>query len=284
LNAISYLLYVGYNTTGGRTVIGAISGDVIGSVYEGAPARAKDFPLFHQYATFTDDTVLTIAVAHAILEGIDYATSLRRWGRLYREAGYGPWFNEWLSRDDASPYNSYGNGSAMRVSAVGWAYDDLDDVLREAAKSAEVTHNHPEGIRGAQAVAAAISVARAGWTKDQIAALLSDRFGYDCSVEFCVLQRRSIFDVTCQGTVPAAAAAFLQSTDFEDAVRNAISLGGDADTTACIAGSIAEAHYGGVPDEIQTEVLRRLDDPLLAEVIAFSKKYGVPLSQDPSDV
>ena len=261
-------------------MIGAISGDVIGSVHEGAPAKAKDFPLFMQYSTFTDDTVLTIAVASAIMGGADFAASLRRWGRRYPDVGYGPWFNDWLFSDDAAPYNSFGNGSAMRVSAVGWAFDDLNVVLREAAKSAEVTHNHPEGIKGAQAVAAAILVARTGWTKDQIAALLSDRFGYDCTIGLSSLQRRGIFDVTCQSTVPAAAVAFLQSTDFEDAVRNAISLGGDADTLACIAGAIAEAHYGSVPDEIQTEVFRRLDDPLRAEVIAFAREYGVPLAQN----
>ncbi|HEU0007417.1 MAG TPA: ADP-ribosylglycohydrolase family protein, partial [Terriglobia bacterium] len=258
--------------------IGAISGDVIGSVHEGAPAKAKDFPLFVTGSTFTDDTVLTVAVASAIREGAEFATSLRRWGRRYPHAGYGGWFYDWLFRDTPAPYNSFGNGSAMRVAAIGWAFDDLDAVLREAAKSAEVTHNHPEGIKGAQAVAAAILVARTGQTKDQIAALLSDGFGYDCTMGLSSLQRRCGFDVTCEGTVPAAAAAFLQSTDFEDAVRNAVSFGGDADTLACIAGAMAEAHYGGVPAAIQVEVLRRLDGALHEEVIAFARKYGVPLA------
>ena len=261
-------------------MIGAISGDVIGSVHEGAPAKAKDFPLFVPDSTFTDDTVLTVAVASAIRERVGFGTSIRRWGRRYPHAGYGGWFRNWLFREDAAPYNSFGNGSAMRVAAIGWAFEDLDVVLREATKSAEVTHNHPEGIKGAQAVAAAILLARAGQGKDQIAALLSDRFGYDCTMDLSGLQRRGGFDVTCQGTVPAAAVAFLQSTDFEDAVRNAVSLGGDADTLACIAGAMAEAHYGGVPAEIRAEVLGRLDNALRAEVMAFARDYGVPLTDD----
>ncbi len=201
-------------------------------------------------------------------------------GGRYPDAGYGGWFREWLFREDAQPYNSFGNGSAMRVAPIGWAFDDLEVVLREATKSAEVTHNHPEGIKGAQAVAAVILLARTGEPKDAIATLLTDRFGYDCSVELTVLRRRGGFDVTCQGTVPAAAVAFLESTDYEDAVRNAVSLGGDADTLACIAGAMAEAHYGGVPAEIQAQVLRRLDAALRAEVVAFAREYGVPIADD----
>jgi ADP-ribosylglycohydrolase len=262
-------------------MIGAISGDVIGSVHEGTPAKAKNFPLFVADSTFTDDTVLTVAVASAIREGVDFGSSIRRWGRRYPYAGYGGWFFDWLFREDAGPYNSFGNGSAMRVSAIGWAFDDLDVVLREAERSAAITHNHPEGIKGAQAVAATIFAARSGQGKDKIAALLSDRFRYDCTMGLSSLQRRGGFDVTCQGTVPAAAVAFLHSADFEDAVRNAVSFGGDADTLACIAGAMAEAHYGGVPAQIQFEVLRRLDGALRAEVIAFAGRYGVPLAAEP---
>ncbi len=262
-------------------MIGAISGDVIGSVHEGSPPQAKDFELFDPGCTFTDDTVLTVAVASAIRKSVDYRTALREWGRRYPYAGYGSWFYDWLFTENAAPYNSFGNGSAMRVAAVGWAFDALDDVLREAAKSAEPTHNHPEGIKGAQATAAVILLARQGQTKDQIAAMLSERFGYDCSAELSTLQRRGGFDVTCQGTVPAAAVAFLQSTGFEDAVRNAVSFGGDADTLACIAGAMAEAHYGHVPSSIQLEVLRRLDEALVTEVVAFCREYGVPHATDP---
>jgi ADP-ribosylglycohydrolase len=261
-------------------LIGAISGDVIGSVHEGTPAQPKDFPLFAPDSTFTDDTVMTVAVASAIRTGSDICAALRQWGRRYPHAGYGVLFHRWLMRDDVLPYNSLGNGSAMRVSAVGWAFDDLDVVLREATRSAEVTHNHPEGIKGAQAIAATVLAGRSGKSKDAIAALLSDRFGYDCDVGLAVLQSRGGFDVTCPGTVPVAAEAFLKSTDFEDAVRIAVSCGGDADTLACMAGAMAEAFYGGVPAPIQREVLKRLDDPLRDEVVAFARAYGVPLADD----
>jgi ADP-ribosylglycohydrolase len=168
----------------------------------------------------------------------------------------------------------------MRVAAIGWAFDDLHVVLDQATKSSEVTHNHPEGIKGAQSVVAAILLGRTGHGKERIAAMLQDEFAYDCSADLCVLQRRRRFDVTCQGTVPAAAVAFLRSTDFEDAVRNAVSFGGDADTLACIAGAMAEAHYGRVTVEIQKEVLGRLDGALLAQVVEFSIRYGVPLDQE----
>ncbi len=258
-------------------MIGAIVGDVIGSVHEGARPQEKTFLLFDPVATFTDDTVLTIAVAHSIRAGLDYLSSIRRWGRLCPGAGYGGFFYDWLMSEEPAPYNSFGNGSAMRVSPVGWAFDDLETVLREAARSAEITHNHPEGVKGAQGIAAAVLFARAGESKDRIAALLSDRFGYDCSAGLDELRQRGGFDVTCQGTVPMAAAVFLHSTDFEDTVRNAVSLGGDTDTLACIAGSIAEAHYGGVPAKMREEALGRLDQLLRDEVAAFAAAYRVPL-------
>jgi len=258
-------------------VIGAIAGDVIGSVHEGTLAKAKDFALFLPVSTFTDDTVLAVAVASAVRTREDYGTAMRHWGRRYPHAGYGGGFRRWLMQDDAGPYGSFGNGSAMRVAAIGWAFDELDDVLREAKRSAEVTHSHPEGIRGAQATAAAIHCARHGGTKAQIAGLLSGRFGYDCTEGLEELRGRIGFDVTCRGTVPAAAVAFLESADFEDAVRNAVSLGGDADTLACIAGAMAEAFYGEVPATIQVEVLRRLDAPLRVEVVEFARTYGVQL-------
>lgn len=258
-------------------MIGAIAGDVIGSVYEGTPVRRKDFPLFVAGSTFTDDTVLAVAVASAIRKGVEFASSLRHWGRRYPNAGYGGWFYNWLFNDNAPPYKSFGNGSAMRVAAVGWAFNDLDTVFHEATRSAEVTHNHPEGIKGARAVAAAILLGRSGQTREAIAGMLSGRFGYDCSMGLADLRERQGFDVTCQGTVPAAAVAFLQSTDFEDAVRNAVSFGGDTDTLACIAAAMAEAYYGGVPAAIQIEVFHRLDDALRAEITAFANDYGVPL-------
>ncbi|MEZ4651550.1 MAG: ADP-ribosylglycohydrolase family protein [Candidatus Eisenbacteria bacterium] len=259
-------------------MIGAIAGDVIGSVHEGTMQKVKDFPLFVPWSTFTDDSVLTIAVACAVRNGLDYASEIRRWGRAYPDAGYGGWFYRWMLDDDAGPYGSFGNGSAMRVAAIGWAFQDLDVVLREAKRSAEVTHDHPEGIKGAQAIAGAILFARLGRSKEEIAALLSDEFGYDLTVGLSERRQTSGFDVTCQVTVPDATVAFLESTDFEDTIRNAISLGGDADTLACIAGAIAEAYYGEVPSAIQREVLGRLDDTLRDEVVEFAAAFGVPSS------
>lgn len=258
-------------------MLGAIAGDIIGSVHEGSRPKAKDFPLFTPRSRFTDDTVLTVAVANAIRADCEFGPTMRHWGRRYPRVGYGRWFHSWLFSDSAEPYNSFGNGSAMRVAPIGWAFDSLEAVLSQAAKSAEVTHNHPEGIKGAQAVAAAVFAARTGQSKDRIAAMLSDRFGYECTTNLKTLQERSRFDVTCQGTVPAAAGAFLHSTDLEDAVRNAVSFGGDTDTLACIAGAMAEAFYDGVPTAIQAEVLPRLDRAVLDEVVAFAARFRVPL-------
>jgi len=257
-------------------MIGAIAGDIIGSVHEGTVVKRKDFPLFVPESCFTDDTVLTVAVASAILHGHDYASSIRRWGRRYPYAGYGGWFAHWLLQDDAPPYNSFGNGSAMRASSVGWAFSELDKVLSEARRTAEVTHNHPEGVKGAQAVASAVFLARGGESKASIRNFLEGTFGYDCSLRIEELRAQSEFDVTCQGTVPAAAVAFLAANDFEDAIRNAVSLGGDADTLACISGALAEAFFGGVPVSIQREVMLRLDGPLKSEVLSFARRYSIP--------
>ena len=262
-------------------MIGAIAGDIIGSVHEGSEPQPKAFPLFVRRSQFTDDSVLTIAVASAIQRRVDYAEALRRWGRQYPNAGYGGLFRVWLFADRPRPYNSYGNGSAMRVSAIGWAFDDLDTVLAEARNSAQVTHNHPEGIKGAQAIAGAVFLARTGHGKVKIRQLFEARFGYDCSATLEQLRECAQFDVTCQGTVPVAAIAFLESDDFEDAIRNAISLGGDADTLGCITGAIAEAYYGGTPIHIQRQVLRRLDQQLRGEAITFARQYGVPLYTGP---
>lgn len=257
-------------------MIGAIAGDVIGSVYEGSLAPAKDFPLFVPQSQFTDDTVLTVAVASAVRLGLDYGAALRHWGRRYPFVPYGGMFRRWLRMADPRPYQSFGNGSAMRVSPVGWAFDDMASVLREARRSAEVTHDHPEGIKGAQAVAAAVLLARTGRSKDEIRACMTEHFGYDCRASLDDLRGRGP-DLTCQGTVPPAVVAFLESRDVEDAIRNAVSLGGDADTLACIAGAIAEAFYGGVPAELRREALARLDDVLREEVFAFARSYRVPL-------
>ena len=268
-------------------MIGAIVGDVLGSYYEAASTKAKNFALFHELDRFTDDTVLTVAVARAILESTDdsdatgaaptvgeYSRILRTVASRYPNAGYGGSFRRWLSDESMGPYNSWGNGSAMRSSPVGWAFGTEIEVLDQAKLTALPTHNHPEGVKGAQAVALAVFMALHGSTKKNIGATVQARFGYD--LRRSVDDIRSIYepDVSCQKSVPEAIVAFLDSANFEDAIRNAISFGGDADTQACIAGAIAEAFYGGVPQKLLTFVLPRLDDFLLEWALAFARRYS----------
>lgn len=255
-------------------MIGAIAGDIVGSVYEGRPIKTKDFPLFHPRSRFTDDTVLTLAVAEAILTGWPYRDTVLELGRRYPHAGYGGAFREWLRALDPKPYKSWGNGSAMRVSPVGFAFETEEEVLREAAASAAISHDHPEGIRGAQATALAVWLARKGSSKDEIRKTVACRFGYDLNRTVDGIRPTYRFDVSCQGTVPEAIVAFLDSCSWEDAVRNAVSLGGDSDTLACITGGIAEAYYGDVPAEVRVEVLRLLPDDLRAILERFERKYG----------
>src|SRR5437763_3972668 len=216
-------------------MLGAIAGDVIGSVHEHLATKSTDFELFAPAARFTDDTVLTVAVADCLLHGRDDVAAFHQYFNDYPNAGYGFRFFQWASAGSREPYNSYGNGSAMRVSAVGHAFNSLDLVLRHAAQSAEVTHNHPEGVKGAQATAAAIFMARQGDTKSAMKTALQEMFGYDLTPRLDDIRPSYSFDESCQGTVPQAIVAFLESTGYEDAVRKAISLGGDADTLACIA-------------------------------------------------
>jgi ADP-ribosylglycohydrolase len=255
-------------------MLGALAGDMIGSIYEARPIKTTNFPLFVAQSTFTDDTVLTVAVADAILNDRDYGTALKAWGRRYPNAGYGGSFMQWLHAADSQPYNSWGNGSAMRVSPVGWAYDRRETVLSEAERSAAVTHNHPEGIKGAQATALAIYLARTGQPKDKIRAEIEQHFSYDLSSTLAELRPTYRFDVSCQGTVPAALLAFLESNDVESAIRLAISLGGDSDTLACIAGSIAHAFYRDIPPNIEAEVRQRLPEEMVAVVDTFTARYG----------
>jgi len=254
-------------------MIGAIAGDIIGSVYEYRQIKTEDFPLFQPRCSFTDDTVLTVAVADAILAGRPYQESIIEIGRRYPESGYGGAFIDWLYSDHPKPYNSWGNGSAMRVSPVGFAFDKMDDVLSEARKSAKLSHNHPEGIKGAQATALAIFLARTRQTKEEIRHQISRRFEYNLNRSVDDIRPTYSFDVSCQGTVPEAIIAFLDSTSYEDAIRNAVSLGGDSDTLACITGGIAEAFYGEVPVEIQAKVRELLTPDLLEIVDSFYAKY-----------
>ncbi|RMG48273.1 MAG: ADP-ribosylglycohydrolase family protein [Acidobacteria bacterium] len=259
-------------------MLGVIAGDIIGSPYEGGHAPARGFPLFPPEARFTDDTVLAVAVAWAILEGRDYGEALRLWGRRYPHAGYGSAFLSWLSAEDPRPYGSFGDGSAMRVAPVGWAGCDLDEVIDEAGRSAAPTHDHPEGIRGAQATAGALFLARTGHNKAEVRAFLEQRFGYDLSASLEEVRARGAIRPICREAVPAAAICFLDARDFEDAVRKAVSLGGDTDTVAAIAGALAEAFHGGVPAPIQRESLARLPHPLRETAVRFARRFGVPLS------
>jgi len=254
-------------------MLGAIAGDVIGSVHEGARTKTKDFPLFTADSRFTDDTVLTVAVADALLQRRDYRDVLHDYFDAYPSAGYGSYFLWWASTRQREPYNSWGNGSAMRVSPVAYVAATLEEVLAEAKRSAEVTHNHELGIRGAQATAAAVFLARTGSSKAQIRRYTEEQFGYFLDESVDELRPTYPFDASCQGSVPQSIIAFLESTGYEDAVRNAISLGGDADTMACIAGAIAEAFYGGVPTQIAEAVLARLDERLRNVVEEFQARF-----------
>jgi ADP-ribosylglycohydrolase len=254
-------------------MIGAIAGDIIGSIYEYRQIKTKAFPLFQPGCEFTDDTVLTVAVADAILSGRTYAESIRQIGRRHPDAGYGGSFIQWLYADDSGPYKSWGNGSAMRVSPVGFAFSSEAEVLRQARMSAEITHNHPEGIKGAEATALAVFLARTGHDKENSRTRIKAQFNYDLDRTVSDIRAFYSFDISCQGTVPEAIVAFLDSESYEDAIRNAISLGGDSDTLACITGGMAEAFYGSVPEEIRAKVQEYLTPDLWEVTEAFCRKY-----------
>lgn len=255
-------------------MIGAIAGDIIGSAFEWNNVRTTDFELFSDASTFTDDTVLTVAVAECILNGKGYARALKDYGRKFPDAGYGGMFSSWLRTNDLGPYNSFGNGSAMRVSPVGFAFSTLEEVLEEAKRSAEVTHNHPEGIKGAQAVASAIFLAKDGASKATIRRYIQRTFDYDLSQTLDEIRPAYTFDETCQGSVPEAIIAFLESESYEDAIRKAISIGGDSDTIACMTGGIAQAYFKRIPEDIIGRVRQLLDPELLRIVDLFRSKHG----------
>jgi len=254
-------------------MLGAIAGDIIGSVYEARPIKTKDFPLFSSNCRFTDDTVLTVAVAQAIMQNISYQESIRQLGRKYPDAGYGGNFINWLLSDNPEPYNSWGNGAAMRVSPIGYAYNNIDKVLQEARKSAQISHNHPEGIKGAQAIALAVYLAKTGSSKSEIKQEITNRFNYNLARKLEDIRPYYSFDVSCQGTVPEAIICFLESDSWEDSVRNAISLGGDSDTLANITGGIGEAYYRGVDKHIKNKIKEILTAELWEISEEFHKKY-----------
>lgn len=257
------------------TVLGAIVGDFVGSRHEFASAKTKDFELVHERCRVTDDSILTFAVAEWVLRGTDLVTRFHELVADHPRAGWGSMFYQWASAGRRNPYNSFGNGAAMRASPTGWAYDSLEDTLAAAADSARVTHDHAEGIKGAQATALAIFLARTQRDKAVIRREITERFGYDLARTVDAIRPTYRFDETCQGTVPEAIVAFLDASDFEDAIRNAVSLGGDADTLACIAGGIAHAYYGGVPAELREATLAAVPPALRPVWDEFRDRYQV---------
>ena len=252
-------------------MIGAIAGDMIGSLYKRNPVKHNDFYLY--VSAFTDDTVLTIAIAYAILNDSDIAFSLKKFAQKYHSLPYGRGFKRWIWSWKNEPYNSFGNGSAMRVSPVGFAYDSIEYVLHQAKRTAEVTHNHPEGIKGAQSVALAVYLARTGESKETIRKEISGRFSYDLNRTVDQIRPEYRFDVSCQGSVPEAIIAFLDSDSYEDAIKKSISLGGDADTMACITGGIAQAYYKKIPEDIVRKVKDKLPCDLRKILEKFNYKY-----------
>jgi ADP-ribosylglycohydrolase len=258
-----------------KLILGAFAGDIIGSSYEFDNVKSMDFELFRKETFFTDDSVLTAATMCALLYELDYTEVYQEYGQLYPNRGYGGNFESWIYSNNPKPYNSWGNGSAMRASPIGWVCGTMEAVLAEAKKSAEVTHNHPEGIKGAQAAAAAVYLARTGKSKNEIKQFIAGKFGYNLDRTIAEIRPNYTFDVSCQGSVPEAIIAFLESTCFENAVRLAVSIGGDSDTIACIAGGIAEAFYKTIPEYIAEMVTIILGpDLMLDTVIPFSEKYG----------
>ena len=256
---------------------GAIIGDICGSVFEWRNCKTTNphtVSLTEPECRFTDDSVLTVATAEALLKKRDYAESYKDWGRRYPNVGYGGTFYRWLGSTSLEPYNSWGNGSAMRVSPVGWAFETLEETLAEAQRSAEVTHNHPEGIKGAQSVAAAMFFARNGTSKQEIKEYVELTFCYDLNRTTDDIRPDYTFDVSCQGSVPEAIICFLESDDYVHALQLAISIGGDTDTIACITGGIAEAFYRKIPDELIDFANARLSEPMKVVIAEFHRRYA----------
>ena len=249
-------------------MIGAITGDIVGSIYEHHNIKTKAFELFQRASRFTDDTVCTVAVAHCILDKGDFSQYLRAYARHYPGRGYGGMFRNWASDPSMGPYNSWGNGAAMRVSPVAFLARDEEEVLNLAERQSSATHNHPDGIAGAQAVALTMWRLMDGINLEEIRSEITERFEYDLDLTVDEIRPTHVFDISCKGTAPVAIICALEADGYEDAVRNAISLGGDSDTLACITGGIAEARFG-VPDEISTATRKYLDSDLKEVVEKF---------------
>lgn len=259
-----------------KGIIGAICGDIIGSSREFRPQKTKDFSLYDGYSTFTDDTVMTLAIASWLIKDKSskevLISEIRKFGLKYPNAGYGGMFMNWLNQDNPEPYGSWANGSAMRVSPVSWVADSLEESQKLAKMSAIVTHNHPEGIKGALATNDAIYLARNSFTKEKIKKHIEDNYRYDLNRKLDDIRPDYKFDVSCKGSVPESIICFLEAEDYEDTIRNAVSLGGDADTQAAIAGGIASA-YWDVPSKIAARGIKRLDYNLLEVFLEFREKY-----------
>lgn len=257
-------------------MIGAIIGDYVGSTYEFHNTKDYYFEMITPQSEITDDSIMSIAIADAILQGKPYAERMRYWGNKYPnpKGAYGGSFSAWLRSSNPQPYNSWGNGSAMRVSPIGFAFDSLEQTLLQAKLSAECTHNHEEGIKGAQATATTIFLARQGETKQWIKKYIESKFGYNLGFKIADIKESYSFNESCQGTVPPAIVCYLESTSFEDAIRLAVSLGGDSDTLGCITGSIAEAdHTYRIPPDLIEAALRTTPSDLKAIVTQFVEKY-----------
>lgn len=262
-------------------ILGAICGDIVGSPYEFSPIKSRDFEFISGWSQFTDDSVMTIANMIWLLNGFEDEDDakeklidiMHEIGLKYPNCGYGGHFYGWLVTKERKDYYSWGNGSAMRVSPVGWAFDNIDDVMKYAKISAEVTHSHPEGIKGAQAIASAVFLARQGKTKEEIKNFIQETFSYDLDRKLDDFQKNYRYDVSCQGSTPEAILCFLESEDYESAIRNCVWLGGDCDTTGAMCGAIAEAFYGHLSEVVEKQVLSKLDEEMKDVVNKFSEKY-----------
>lgn len=259
-------------------MLGSVIGDIVGSRFEFNPTKNKQFKLFTKDSRFTDDTILTTATLDAIVNKKSYGECYYVWGNLFPGGGYGGKFRAWLmqpSITDIHPYDSYGNGSAMRVSPIGYLYNTMEEVLAEATNSAIVTHNHPEGIKGAQSVALCIFLARNGSSKQEIKKTIEELFGYNLNRKSSIIKRTYKFDVSCQGSVPESIICFLESTNYEDCIRRAVSMGGDSDTMAAIAGGIADAYYGVIPIYMIRQARKILPDSIWSRIIKYGLEYNI---------
>ena len=261
-------------------MLGAIAGDIIGSIYERDNIKTKDFPLFQSHCRYTDDTVCTLAVAHALLEGEDFAPALRDFARRYPDRGYGARFLQWAHSDSPTGNGSWGNGAAMRVSPVAYMAESEAELMDLAGRSAAASHDHADAVAGAQAVALSIWLARRGIGGEALRSEIERRFGYDLSRGVDEIRPSHDYDFSARGTVPVALVCALEASDHEDAVRNAISLGGDSDTLACIAGSLAEALHG-LPDGTAVATLDRLEEAQRALVRRFAERCRISLPDPP---